>query len=146
MRNLFRNIEPAAVFAARLLIGWIFIYDAVDAIVHYGAVGDYLESNGVSNQLLPLAIVTELIGGILVAVGWYTRLASLALAGFCLLTALLFHAHFGDPIEVIHFNKDLAIAGGFLALVAFGAGRWSLDVRFARRRPASAQRSGRVAL
>ena len=65
--------------------------------------------------------------------GFQSRLAALALTGFCILTALLFHTNFADANELIQFNKDIAIAGGFLALVAFGAGGWSLDALQARR-------------
>lgn len=77
--------------------------------------------------LLPLVILTELGGGLLVAFGLFARYAAFALAGFALLTALFFHWNFGDPDQVIHFMKNLAIAGGFLLLTAFGAGAWSLD-------------------
>ena len=77
--------------------------------------------------LLPAAIVVELGGGILLVVGWQTRLAALALAAFCILAALLFHTNFADRNQVLHFQKDLAIAGGLLALFALGAGRLSLE-------------------
>lgn len=126
------RFQPVAALAARLLIAWIFIYDGYVAIVDYGGVGDYMEANGVSRSLLPLAIIAELGGGLFVAVGLLTRLASLALAGFCLMTAVLFHAGSGDPMAMIQLYKDLAIAGGFLALAAFGAGRWSLDAALFR--------------
>jgi putative oxidoreductase len=89
-----------------------------------------MEANGVSPLLLPLVILTELGGGLLVMFGLLTRWAALALAGFCLLTALLFHM---APDQAVHFYKNLAIAGGFLMLVAHGPGPWSLDAWWARR-------------
>ncbi len=55
------------------------------------------------------------------------QLASLALAGFGVLAAFLFHANFGDRNQMLHFEKDLAIAGGFLVLFARGGGAWALD-------------------
>ena len=82
---------------------------------------------------MPLVILTELGGGLLIVLGFQTRLAALALAGFCILTAILFHRNLAEISEFIHFNKDLAIAGGFLLLVAFGAGNWSLDAMQVRR-------------
>ena len=49
------------------------------------------------------------------------------LAGFCIATAVLFHIKLGNRNELLHFEKDLAIAGGLLVLFAHGAGRWALD-------------------
>jgi putative oxidoreductase len=92
-----------------------------------------MENHGVPGALLPLVILTELGGGLLIVCGYQSRLAALALTGFCILTALLFHTNFADANELIQFNKDIAIAGGFLVLVAFGAGDWSLDALQARR-------------
>ena len=77
--------------------------------------------------LLPLVIALELGGGLLLAIGWQTRLAALALAVFCVLAAVLFHVNLADRNELLHFEKDLAIAGGLLVLFAFGAGRYSVD-------------------
>ena len=84
--------------------------------------------------LLPLGIATEVLGSLSVLVGCQTRWAALALAGFCILTALFFHTDFGDFNQKIHFMKNLAIAGGFLFLVAQGPGPWSLDARRAAAR------------
>jgi putative oxidoreductase len=77
--------------------------------------------------LLVPALILQVAGGLLVAVGWNTRLAALALSLFCISTALIFHNQFGDSNEEIQFWKDLAIAGGFLVLAARGAGTFSLD-------------------
>ena len=62
-------------------------------------------------------------------------LAGLLLAGFCVTTAFLFHRHFGDRNQLLHFEKDFAIAGGFLVLFAQGAGDWSVDAWMKRRDP-----------
>ena len=78
-------------------------------------------------ELLPLAIAVELGCGLLILVGYQTRIASLLLAGFCLVTAFVFHTKFGDRNQLLHFEKDLAIAGGFLVLFAHGGGAWALD-------------------
>jgi putative oxidoreductase len=86
-----------------------------------------MEERGIRGSLLPSVIMTELGAGALVSIGLLTRLASLALAGFCILTALLFHADWADAEQAINFNKNIAMAGGFLVLVAAGAGAWSLD-------------------
>jgi putative oxidoreductase len=86
-----------------------------------------MQAFGVPGQLLPLAIAVELGGGLLILVGYQTRLAALLLAGFCVATAVLFHTKLGDRNQLLHFEKDLAIAGGFLVLFARGGGAWALD-------------------
>ena len=113
----------------RILLAALFLSDSWIIIQNYGATGEYLEQFGVPPALLPVALATQFGGGLLVALGWWTRLAALALAGFCLSTALIFHGNSGDPNELIHFWKDLAIAGGFLVLAGHGAGPYSLDKR-----------------
>lgn len=131
------KLQAPLVLLARLMLAFIFIVEGWSKVGAYEGTLQYMENHGVPGQLLPLVIVTELGGGLLVAAGFKTRLAALALAGFCLLTALLFHRNIGEISEFIHFNKDLSMAGGFLLLVAFGAGDWSLDALQAPRAPLS---------
>jgi putative oxidoreductase len=76
-----------------------------------------------------VAVLVELLGGIAVLVGWRTRWAGAVLAVWCVATALVAHYHPGDRGQMIHFMKNLAMAGGFLQLAAWGAGRFSLDRR-----------------
>jgi putative oxidoreductase len=116
----------------RLLLAALFVSDVWAIVNNYGATQDYLAQFGVPPLLLPPAIVVQLGGGLLIAAGWQTRLAALALGLFCVSTALIFHAQPGDPNEAIHFWKDLALAGGFFVLVAHGAGAYSLDARLRR--------------
>jgi len=71
----------------------------------------------------------QFAGGLLIVLGLFTRIAALAFAGFCLLTALIFHRNVADVMEAIQLGKDLGLAGGFLFLAAAGAGGWSLDAR-----------------
>ena len=94
-----------------------------------------MQAFGVPGQLLPLAIAVELGCGLLILCGYHTRAAALILAGFCLATAVLFHGKFGDRNQLLHFEKDLAIAGGFLVLAALGSGAWSIDSWMKRGRP-----------
>ena len=134
---LSRPIETAAIFAARLLLAAIFLHDGWGKIIGFSGAAAYMQAYGLPAALLPLAIVVEFGCGLLVAAGLYARLAALALAGFCLATAMLFHTKFSETNQLLHFEKNLAIAGGFLALFAHGAGPWSLDARIRRsERPA----------
>lgn len=118
--------------AGRILLAAIFVLSGWSKIGGYAGTQGYMESMGVPGELLPLVIAVELGAGLLIVAGLWTRLAALALAGFTLLSALLFHANIGDPMQQIMFMKNLAIAGGFLILFARGAGPLSLDARRAR--------------
>ncbi|QRM30304.1 DoxX family protein [Microvirga sp. VF16] len=131
------KLQAPISFAARLMLAFIFVVEGWNKIGYYEGTVQYMENHGVPGMLLPLVIVTELGGGLLIACGFQTRLAALALGSFCVLTAILFHRNIADISEFIHFNKDLAIAGGFLLLVAFGAGDWSIDAWQAQREPSS---------
>jgi putative oxidoreductase len=131
------KLQAPLSLAARFLLAFIFIVEGWSKIGYYEGTLQYMENRGVPGELLPLVILTELGGGLLIACGFQTRLAALALGAFCILTAALFHRNLADVSEFIHFNKDLAIAGGFLLLVAFGGGGWSIDAFRARRTPSS---------
>jgi putative oxidoreductase len=96
------------------------------------ATAAYMTSAGVPRALLPAVIVIELGGALAIILGWKTRVVAALLAGFSVLTALIFHNNFADQIQMIMFLKNVSIAGGFLLLVAHGAGPLSLDRRSSR--------------
>ncbi|MGH6641081.1 MAG: DoxX family protein, partial [Bradyrhizobium sp.] len=74
-------------------------------------------------------IAVQLVAGVSIAAGWYARCGALALGLFCLATAVLFHSNFAIRNELLHLEKDIAIAGGMFVLAVCGAGRWSMDGR-----------------
>jgi putative oxidoreductase len=115
--------------SGRFLLSLIFIVSGFGKITGYAGTQAYMESMGVPGALLPAVIALEILGGLAVILGWKTRIAAFLLAGFSLLSAVLFHANFGDQMQSIMFMKNLAIAGGFLGLVASGPGSWALDNR-----------------
>ena len=106
------------------MLAYIFVLEGAQKIANYAGVVDYMQSNGVDGRLLPLVILTELGDGMLVRFGLKTRWAAIALSGYCLLTALLFHL---SADQTIHFSKNVAMAGGILTLATCGPGPWSLD-------------------
>jgi putative oxidoreductase len=69
-----------------------------------------------------LAVLTEVGGGLLLISGFKVRLVALAMAVFSVATAVFFHRNFGDQNQMIHFLKNLMIAGGLLQITYFGAG------------------------
>jgi putative oxidoreductase len=119
---------PYLILIGRVLLSIMFIQAGWGKISGYSGTAGYMEAAGVPGALLPLVILTELGGGLLVLLGLFTRWSALALAGFCLLAGYLFH-HPGDPEQMISFMKNLTIAGGFLVLAGSGPGAYALDDR-----------------
>jgi len=93
----------------------------------YDGTAGYMDSMGVPGGLLPLVILTELVGGLMIILGFKIKWAALALAGFTLLAGIIFHGNFADQMQSILFMKNLAIAGGLLLLFNHGAGELSID-------------------
>jgi putative oxidoreductase len=135
-------VTSAAELVGRVLLASLFVAEALSKLSAYGAAASYMTAFGLPTLLLPPAIVVELAGGLLVMIGWQTRIAALALAGFCLAAAVLFHTKFGDRNQLLHFEKDLALAGAFLILAVRGAGPLSLDALRAQRDGGGWSRSG----
>ena len=123
------TVRAAAALAGRLLLAALFLLEGWSKIRGYGPAVAYMERFSVPALLLPAAIAIELGGGLLLAVGWQARCAALALSIFCIVTAVMFHVNFADRNQLLHFEKDLAIAGGLLAFFAFGPGRYAVDGR-----------------
>lgn len=129
MNTFFDKLGIWSVPTGRILIALIFVIAGYGKIGGFEATQQYMVAMGVPGELLPLVIILELGGGILLMLGLFTRYVALALAGFSILSAVLFHGNFSDQTQELMFLKNLAIAGGFLFLVAFGAGKISLDHR-----------------
>ena len=124
-----KTLQSLAAPAGRILISLIFVVSGISKLGNFSGTQGYMESVGVPGMLLPIVIAVELLGGLAIILGWHTRIAAFLLAGFSLVSAALFHANFGDQMQMIMFMKNLALAGGFLMIVALGAGPWSIDNR-----------------
>ena len=125
------TVRSVSELAGRILLSVLFLLSGFGKIGAYGATVGYMSAVGVPSVLLPVVILTEVLGAIAMILGWRTRVAALLLAGYSLLAALIFHSNFADQIEMIMFLKNVSIAGGFVLLVANGAGPLSLDRRLA---------------
>jgi putative oxidoreductase len=124
------TISAAALLGARLLMSAIFLHEAFVKIAGFAGAAGYMQAAGLPPVLLPVAIAVELGCGLAILAGAFTRYAALLLAGFCVVTAVLFHTKFGETNQLLHFEKNLSMTGGFLALWVAGAGAWSLDAWF----------------
>jgi len=118
-------------FAGRLMIGLPFAMSGLGKLATYAATTAMISAAGL--PLPPLAFVVavavELGGGLLLVAGYRTRFVAAALAIFALATAVSFHNNFADQTQMIHFLKNVMMAGGLLQVVAFGAGALSVDNR-----------------
>ncbi|MFM9836440.1 MAG: DoxX family protein [Methylophilaceae bacterium] len=115
--------------AGRCMLALIFILAGVGKIQDPAGTAGYMQSMGVPAILLWPTIALEVLGGLAVAVGYKTELASLALAIFSLIAAFIFHKNFGDQMQMIMFLKNIAIAGGLLILAAGTTTAYSLDAK-----------------
>jgi putative oxidoreductase len=129
-------MTAATSLTGRLLLASLFILSGIGKLgAGYAGTQGYMEAMGVPGALLPLVILAELGGGLLLVLGWQTRWAAYGLAGFTLVTGVIFHHNLGDQIQMIMFMKNLSIAGGLLLLGLHGAGAWSVDHRSGRAVP-----------
>ena len=126
------TLENFTELAGRLLLAAIFLLSGLGKLGAYSATAAYMSSAGVPGALLPAVVATEVLGALAIILGFRTRAAAVLLAGFSLLTAIVFHRNFADQMQMNHFLKDVSIAGGFLLLVANGAGPLSIDGHFAK--------------
>ena len=129
-------LQTPLALVGRILLAILFIKYGFEKVVGFQGTVGYIAAKGLPMPavLAALAAVVELGGGILLAVGLVTGWAALALAGFCVLTAFLFHPFWTLPAaqqygEQVSFFKDLALAGGLLVVAGFGAGAASVDGR-----------------
>ena len=118
-------------FAGRLLLGFPFAMSGLGKLASYGLTTQMIAAVGLPVPPLAyvVAVAVELGGGLLLIAGYRARLVATALVLFSLVTAVSFHSNFADQNQMIHFLKNIMIAGGLLQIVAFGAGALSLDNR-----------------
>ncbi|TAL86021.1 MAG: DoxX family protein [Rhodanobacter sp.] len=121
---------------ARVLMAAIFVLSGVGKITAYEATRGYMEAFGLPGILLAPTVVFELGAGLALLVGLKTRYVAILLAGFSIISAVIFHANFGNQMQQIMFLKNLAMAGGFLLLAKVGAPGLSVDQLLAARKGA----------
>ena len=112
---------------ARISISILFLLNGIFKINNYEGTVGWMESFGVPGILIIPAIILEIVGPILIIIGYQTRIAAAALSLFCIATAIIFHNDFSDQMQLTAFLKNIALAGGFLFLVVNGAKGYCLD-------------------
>lgn len=129
--TLVYSLRNLALLLGRLMIAALFIFDSTIMARALDNTAAMISGVGLPypHYLAIAAAVGQFAGGVMIAVGLWTRLAALALAAFCVSTAVLFHRNTASNSELIMALKDLGLAGGFLFLFASGPGRWSMDGR-----------------
>ncbi|MBO6639191.1 MAG: DoxX family protein [Roseitalea sp.] len=116
---------------ARLLLAIIFIMAGLQKFGAIAGTAGYIGSVGLpaATALAWAAAIFETVAGLAILAGFRTRETAWLLAGFCLFTGFVFHFQPSDQIQMIMLMKNLAMAGGFIALAAAGPGRFSVDAR-----------------
>ncbi len=123
------KFSPVFGVAGCVMIELIFVLSGCNKISAIERMQAYMEASGLPGILIYPTILFEVAAGLAIIAGFQTRLVALALAGFTLLSALIFHNQLGDQMQFGMFMKNVAMAGGFLFLVRFGAGELSIDNR-----------------
>ena len=121
------NLKTYAQPAARILLGLIFLVAGLGKLADVQGFTGYMQSGGVPALLAWPVILLEVVGGAAIIAGFQTRIAALALAGFSVLAALMFHFQPADQMQMTMFMKNFAISGGLLLLWVYGPGAMSLD-------------------
>ena len=112
---------------ARIFISSVFLIAGINKINQYEGTVQWMESFGVPGILIIPAIILEVIGSVLIIVGYQTRITASIFSIFCISLAFIFHSDFSNQMQIVSFFKNLALAGGFLFLVVNGPGKISLD-------------------
>jgi putative oxidoreductase len=130
MPNL-EGYSNQAALVGRIFYASLFVLYGYFKLTGFAGTTAYMAKMGLPAPALAavIAVILELGGGLLILFGYQTRLVALVLAVYVFIAALIAHAHFGDPAQLTHFMKNMAIVGGGLFLVASGAGAHSLDAR-----------------
>lgn len=136
---MFEKLQSPLALAARVLMALLFVPAGFGKIAGFAGTVGYISSVGLPLPQLGavIAIVVELGLGLALLVGFKTRISALVIAVFTVAAGVFFHAYWSMPAEQVMINqimfmKNIAIAGGLLALVAFGPGALSVDAKLSK--------------
>ena len=115
---------------ARILISALFLLNGIFKISNYDGTVGWMEGFGIPGILIIPAIILEIVGPILIIIGYKAKIAAGLLSLFCIATAVIFHYDFSDQMQLGSFLKNIALAGGFLFIFINGTKDFSLDRKF----------------
>ena len=115
---------------ARILISALFLLNGIFKISNYDGTVGWMEGFGIPGVLIIPAIILEIVGPILIILGYKAKIAAGFLSLFCIATAIIFHNDFSDQMQLGSFLKNIALAGGFLFIFINGTKDFSLDKKF----------------
>ena len=115
---------------ARILISALFLLNGIFKISNYDGTVGWMEGFGIPGILIIPAIILEIVGPILIILGYKAKIAAGFLSLFCIATAIIFHNDFSDQMQLGSFLKNIALAGGFLFIFINGTKDFSLDKKF----------------
>lgn len=120
------TLHNSGLLAARFLLGLLFVVAGFGKLPDVAGFAGYMASGGVPAFLAWPVVLFEILGGLALMAGVLTRPAALALGLFSIATAFMYHSPV-DPAQMTNFLKNIALAGGYLAVAVVGAGAFSLD-------------------
>jgi putative oxidoreductase len=129
---------PLALLLARVLLGVLFVLAGIGKLGDVPGFGGYMASGGVPAALAWPVVLFEIGAGLALIAGVFTRPVALALGAFCVLSGVLYHFDPADQMQMTQLLKNLALAGGYLALALTGPGALSVDARMGRAAPLAA--------
>jgi len=117
-------------FIGRIFLSLLFLIEGIGKISIQEDVIMYMEDYGVPGILFLPALVLEILFPLLLIVGYKTKWTASIMALFTFTVAIIFHTDFSESMQLMLFLKDIAIAGGFMIIIAYGPSKISLDYYF----------------
>ena len=132
MSMLLKSIENYIDLIARIFISLLFLINGYSKVIYFDGTISWMESYGLPGFFIYPAILLEIIAPLLLILGYKTRISSVMLAGFCIVTALIFLNDFSEQSQLNGFFKNIGLSAGFLFLAINGSKKFSLDYKLAK--------------
>ena len=122
------SLRKIGALLGRIMLAYIFVQSGIEKILGPADTMRYMVGGGLPRSLVPelfvLSVVVELLGGLMLILGWYAELAALIISIWMIPVTIIFHVATGDTV---YWEKNLAIVGGLLMVAALGPGGFSVD-------------------
>ena len=133
MNMLLKSIENLIDLIARIFISLLFLINGYSKVIYFDGTISWMESYGLPGFFIYPAILLEIIAPLLLIIGYKTKISSVMLAVFCIVTALIFLNDFSEQSQLNGFFKNIGLSAGFLFLAINGSKKFSLDYKYAKR-------------